>query len=87
MTEEQLLALLEQLGSELAKKFTKRYSSARLEQIMSHLGTMKMLVQHIHDEATREEDPARKESVVERMVRDERRPMAEAQTAVEAGER
>lgn len=86
MTEAQLLELLEQLGTELAKKFVKQYSVSRLEQITSHLATMKMLVSHIHDEAAREEDPARKDSTIQRMVLSGR-SMSDAKDAVERGER
>ena len=89
MTEEEMLAALEKIGEELAAKFVKKYSVSRLEQIMAHLDTVKMLVTHIHDESVREEDPARKSGVVQRMVLDSQGSinLNDAQAAVEAGER
>lgn len=84
---EELLSAIDSIGEKLAAKFTKQYSTGRLEQIMSHLATISMLVSHIHDEAVREEHEDRKGMVLERMIRDERLPVAEAQQRVEAGVR
>lgn len=81
-----MLELLTQLGEELAAKFVKQYSAGRLEQIMSHLATMKMLVSHIHDEAVREEHPDRKDGVIQSMVL-AGRSVSDARDAVERGER
>ena len=84
--EAKILELLGQVGDELSKKFSKKYSSSRLEQIKSHLATLRMLVEHIHDEADREEEPARKDAASQQMVL-AGVPMSEAKNAVERGER
>lgn len=86
MDEAELIALLEQLASALITKFAKKYSAGRLEQITSHIATLKMLVGHIHDEAVREEEPTRKDGVARQLVLAGMGPN-EAQAAVERGER
>lgn len=86
MTEQEILDQLDAMGEELKSSFPKQYSAGRLEQVAAHLATLKMCVTHLFDESVREEDAARKDSVMQQMVLSGR-PMADARDAVERGER
>jgi hypothetical protein len=87
VTEQEILAAVDQIETEMVQKFTKVYSSARITQLVSHLATVKMVVTAAFAEEAQEEDPTRKESVVDRMVHLDHRGIADAQAAVERGER
>lgn len=86
MDKEEILGLLDQVGEEMKGRFNKAYSTSRIEQLIAQLKTCRMLVEHAHDEAEREEDEARKDGAIQQMVL-AGRSMSDAKDAVERGER
>jgi hypothetical protein len=81
-----MLSVFEKLETDLVSAFPKMYSAARLENVLARVNSAKDGIEAIYDEARREEDPARKSGVIQRMVLGGRE-LSEAQAAVEAGER
>ena len=86
MAKEDVLGQLDDIVSELEDEFTKFYSLGRLDQVRSTVATVKMAVEHLYDEAEREEHEDRKDGVIQQMVLSGRN-MSEAKEAVERGER
>lgn len=86
MSKEDITGQLDQLVEELEGQFPKKYSVDRLVQLRSTVATAKMVVEHLYDEAEREEHQDRKDGTMHRMVQDGR-TMSDARDAVERGER
>lgn len=86
MTEDAMIASLEQIAEALIAKYTKPYSADKVVQLKAHLATTKQFIESLRDSAANEEDSARKAGVIQRMVL-AGRELSEAQAAVEAGER